>query len=97
MLDSLLLLDTLLVDSLKHSRKQAFFQGKGSLILRSLLLLLPLSPKLTEDKTRCAQPFYALSIPLVGNNASRCDEKDPKKPVYFKSLRSVGYLFEDPS
>ena len=22
-------------------------------------------------------------------------EKDPKKPVYFKSLRSVGYLFED--
>ena len=22
-------------------------------------------------------------------------EKDPKKPVYFKSIRSVGYLFED--
>ncbi|RJR39439.1 MAG: DNA-binding response regulator [Desulfobacteraceae bacterium] len=24
-------------------------------------------------------------------------EKDPRKPVHFKSLRSVGYVFEDPS
>lgn len=24
-------------------------------------------------------------------------EKDPKKPVYFKSLRSIGYLFENPN
>jgi DNA-binding response OmpR family regulator len=24
-------------------------------------------------------------------------EENPKKPVYFKSLRSIGYLFDDPS
>ena len=24
-------------------------------------------------------------------------EKDPKKPVYFKSLRSVGYVFDIPA